>query len=165
MSAEENKAVVRRWIEAFNERDLEAEADVLAPGYMAHVPSPQGPLDLEGLEAWREFTAPFVEAFPDLRLTIEDISAEGDTVAARVAFHGTHRGEFQGLPPTGKEVNFTSMEVNRVVEGKVEEHWVEIDLLRLMGQVGLVVIPGPRLLGRMLVRQAKKLRSRLSAGR
>ena len=166
MSEEENKkAVVRRWIEAFNERDLEGEADLLAPGYVAHVPSPQGPLDLEGLEAWRGFTAPFVEALPDLRLTIEDIAAEGDMVAARVSFRGTHRGQFQGLPPTGKEVNFTSMEFNRVVEGRVEEHWVEIDLLRLMGQLGLVVIPGPRLLGRMLVRQAKKLRSRLSAGR
>jgi steroid delta-isomerase-like uncharacterized protein len=165
VSEEENKALIRRWIEAFNERDLEGEADLLASGYVAHVPSPQGPQDLEGLEAWRGFTNPFVEALPDLRLTIEDIAAEGETVAARVSFRGTHHGQFQGLPPTGKEVNFTSMEFNRVVEGKVEEHWVEIDLLRVMGQLGLVVIPGPRLLGRMLVRQAKKLRSRLSAGR
>ena len=165
MSEEENKAVIRRWIEAFNERGLQGEADLLASGYVAHVPSPQGPLDLDGLEDWRGFTNPFVEALPDLRLTIEDIAAEGDMVAARVSFRGTHRGHFQGLPPTGKEVNFTSMEFNRVVEGRVEEHWVEIDLLKLMGQLGLVVIPGPRLLGRMLVRQAKKLRSRLSSGR
>ena len=163
--SEENKAVIRRWIEAYNQRDLEAEADVLAPGYMAHVPSPQGPLDLEGLEAWREFTAPFVEAFPDLRLTIEDISAEGDTVAARVAFHGTHRGEFQGLPPTGKEVAFSSMEFNRVVDGKVEEHWVEINLLGVVQQLGVATMPGPGLVVRMLVRQARKLRSRLSTGR
>ena len=165
MSKEDNEALIRRWIEAFNERDLKAEADLLAPGYMAHVPSPQGPLDLEGLQAWREFTAPFVVAFPDLRLTVEDIMAEGQTVAARVAFRGTHRGQFQGLPPTGKEVNFTSMEFNRVVAGRVEEHWVEIDLLRLMGQLGLVVIPGPRLLGRMLVRGAKKLGARLPTRR
>jgi len=59
------------------------------------------------LEAWRNFTAPFMEAFPDLRLTVEDIFSVGDKGAARVAFHGTHRGEFQGIPPTGK--------VNRVV--------------------------------------------------
>ena len=142
MSEDENKkAVIRRWIEAFNERDLQGEADVLAPGYVAHVPSPQGPLDLGGLQAWREFTAPFVEAFPDLRLTIVDMAAEGDTVAARVAFRGNHRGEFQGIPPTDKEVNFTSMELDRVVDGKVEEHWVEIDLLRVMGQLG--AIPDP----------------------
>jgi steroid delta-isomerase-like uncharacterized protein len=165
VSAEENKAVIRRWIEAFNERDLEAEADALAPGFVAHVPDAPAPLDLEGLEAWRQFTAPFTETFPDLRLTIQDIAAEGDTVAARVAFRGTHRGEFQGIPPSGKQVAFTSIEVNRVVDGKVEEHWVELDLLSMMQQLGLVVIPGPRLLGRMLVHHAKKLRSRLSAGR
>jgi predicted ester cyclase len=83
VTEEENKALIRRWIEAFNERDLEAEADVLAPGFVAHVPDAPAPLDLEGLEAWRQFTAPFTEAFPDLRLTIQDIAAEGDTVAAR----------------------------------------------------------------------------------
>ena len=140
MLEEENKAVIRRWIEAFNERNLEAEADLLAPGYVAHVPVAPGPL--EGLEAWRQFTSPFVEAFPDLRLTVEDIMAEGDMVAARVAFDGTHRGEFQGIPPTGKEVAFTSIEVNRVVDGKVEAHWVEIDLLGLMQQLGAIPEPG-----------------------
>jgi steroid delta-isomerase-like uncharacterized protein len=103
---------------------------------------------LEGLEAWRQFTAPFVEAFPDLRPTIQDIAAEGDTVAARVAFRGTHRGEFQGLPPTGKQVAFSSMEFNRVVDGKVEEHWVEINLLGLVQQLGVANIPGPRSRGR-----------------
>jgi hypothetical protein len=64
--------IVLRWIEAFNERDLEAEKDVLVPGYVAHVPAATSPLDLEVLDAWRQFTTPFVEAFPDLRLTVED---------------------------------------------------------------------------------------------
>jgi steroid delta-isomerase-like uncharacterized protein len=139
VSEEDNKAVIRRWIEAYNNRDMQAEADVLAPGYVAHVPAAPGPL--EGLEAWRKFTAPFVEAFPDLRLTVEDILSEGDKVAARVAFHGTHRGEFQGIAPTGKEVAFSSIEVNRVVGGKVEEHWVELDLLGLMQQLGAIPEP------------------------
>jgi predicted ester cyclase len=95
------------------------------------------------LDAWKQFTAPFMEAFPDLRLTVEDIVAEGDTVAARVAFRGTHRGEFQGIPPTGKQVAFSSMVFNHVVDGKVEEHWVELDLLRLMGQLGAIPEPQP----------------------
>jgi predicted ester cyclase len=94
------------------------------------------------LEAWRQFSGSFAEAFPDLRLTVQDIVAEGDTVAARVAFRGTHRGEFQGIPPTGKEVAFSSMEFNRVVDGKVEEHWVELDLLGLMQQLGAIPEPG-----------------------
>ena len=139
VSAEENKAVIRRWIEAYNERDLEAEAAVLAPGLVVHVPAAPGPL--EGLEAWRQFSGSFAEAFPDLRLTVQDIAAEGDTVAARVAFRGTHRGEFQGIPPTGKEVAFSSMEFNRMVDGKVEEHWVELDLFGLMQQLGAIPEP------------------------
>jgi len=132
---EDNKAVVRRWIAAFNERDLQGEADLLAAGVVVHVPAAPGPL--EGLEAWREFSGSFVEAFPDLRLTVQDIMAEGEMVAARVTFQGTHRGEFQDIPPTAKEVNFTSMEFNRVVE----EHWVELDLLGLMGQLGAIPEP------------------------
>jgi steroid delta-isomerase-like uncharacterized protein len=140
VSAEDNnEAVIRRWIEAYNERDLEAEADALAPGFVAHVPAAPGPL--EGLEAWRQFSGPFAEAFPDLRLTVEDVVSEGEKVAARVAFRGTHRGEFQGIAPTGKELAFSSMEFNRVVGGKVEEHWVELDLLGLMQQLGAVPSP------------------------
>ena len=142
MSAEENKAVVRRWIEAYNERDLEAEADVLAPDIVVHVPAAPGPLEGLEAEAWRRFSGSFAEAFPDLRLTVQDIAAEGDTVAARVDFHGTHRGEFQGIPPSGKEVAFSSMEFNRVADGKVEEHWVELDLLGLMQQLGAIPKPG-----------------------
>jgi steroid delta-isomerase-like uncharacterized protein len=119
--AEDNKAVVRRWIEAYNDRDMQAEADARAPGFLAHVPAAPGPLDSE---AWSRFIATFGEAFPDLRLTVEDIFSAGEMVAARVAFHGTHQGEFQGIPPTHKEVAFSSIEVNRVVGGKVDEHWV-----------------------------------------
>ncbi len=139
MSVEdENEAVVRRWIEAYNDRDMQAEADARAPGYVAHVPAASGPL---GSEAWARFIATFGEAFPDLRLTVEDIFSAGDMVAARVAFRGTHRGEFQGIPPTGKEVAFSSMEFNRVVDGKVEEHWVELNLLGLMQQLGAIPEP------------------------
>ena len=93
------------------------------------------------MEAWRQFSASFVEAFPDLRLTVEDIALEGDTVAARVDFRGTHRGEFQGIPPTGKEVAFSSIEIDRMVDGKVAEHWFEMDLLGLMGQLGAIPEP------------------------
>ena len=139
VSEEDNKAVVRRWIETFNNPYTpQTEVDVLTPGYVAHAPGLPDPLDLE---AWSQFTAAFVEAFPDLRLTVEDILSEGDMVAARVAFRGTHRGEFQGIPPTGKEVAFSSIEIDRMVDGKVAEHWFEMDLLGLMGQLGAIPEP------------------------
>ena len=139
MSAEdENKTVVRRWIEAYNNRDTQAEADARAPGYVAHAPGLPGPLDSE---AWTQFIASFAEAFPDLRLTVEDIFSEGDMVAARIAFHGTHRGEFQGIPPTNKQVAFSSIEIDRMVDGKVQEHWFELDQLGLMRQLGAIPEP------------------------
>jgi steroid delta-isomerase-like uncharacterized protein len=139
VSAEDNEAIIRRWIEAYNDRDRQAEADLLAPEYVAHVPGAPGPL--VGLKAWTQFSGSFAEAFPDLRLTVEDIFSAGEMVAARVAFHGTHRGEFQGIPPTGKEVAFSSIEINCVVDGKVEEHWVQLDLLGLMQQLGALPEP------------------------
>jgi steroid delta-isomerase-like uncharacterized protein len=139
VSAEDNEAIIRRWIEAYNDRDRQAEADLLAPNYVAHVPGAPGPL--VGLEAWTQFSGSFAQAFPDIRLTVEDIFSAGEMVAARVAFHGTHQGEFQGMPPTGKEVAFSSIEVNRVVDGKVEEHWVELDLFGLMQQLGAIPEP------------------------
>jgi predicted ester cyclase len=135
----ENKAVVRRWIETFNNPYTpQTEVDILAPGYIAHAPGLPGPLDLE---AWSQFTSAFVEAFPDLRLTVEDIFSAGDMVAARVSFRGTHRGEFQGIPPTDKQVAFSSIEIDRMVDGKVAEHWFEMDLLGLMGQLGAIPEP------------------------
>jgi predicted ester cyclase len=136
---DENRAIVRRWIETFNNPYTpQTEVDVLAPGYIAHAPGLPGPLDLE---AWSQFTAAFVEAFPDLRLTVEDIFSGGDMVAARVAFRGTHRGEFQGIPPTDKHVAFSSIEIDRMVDGKVQEHWFELDQLGLMRQVGAILEP------------------------
>ncbi len=138
MSAGDNKAVVRRWIEAYNKRDTQAEADARAPGYVAHAPGLPGPLDSE---AWTQFIASFTEAFPDLWLTVEDICSEGHMVAARITFQGTHRGEFQGIPPTGKQVAFSSIEIDRIVDGKVQEHWFELDQLDLMRQLGALPEP------------------------
>jgi steroid delta-isomerase-like uncharacterized protein len=135
MSIEENKTATHRWIEAFNARDMEAEAASRAPGYLAHVPGAPGPLDDE---AWTGFIASFAAAFPDLHLTVEASLAEGDLVANRITFRGTHRGDFQGIPATGKQVTFSAMEINRMSGGKVAEHWVELDVFGLLRQLGAI---------------------------
>jgi predicted ester cyclase len=137
VSADDHKAIVRRWIEAYNDRDEQAEADARTPDYVAHAPGLPGPLNSEG---WTQFIATFSEAFPDIRLTVEDILAEGDMVATRVSFHGTHTGEFQGIPPTNKQVAFSEITLDRIVDGKVAEHWLELDQLGLLQQLG--VAPG-----------------------
>ncbi len=156
-SVERNKALCRRWIEVFNQRDNAAEVAVRAPDYIAHAPASLEPAPLNS-DAWTQFLAGFVEGFPDLHLTVEDTAGDGDLVAQRIHFEGTHTGEFQGLPATGKKVSFDGLELNRLVDGKVAEHWVQLDALTLLQQIGLVVVPGPRLLPRLLVHQLKKLR-------
>jgi len=156
-SVERNKAVSRRWIEVFNERDDAGEADVRTPDYVAYAPASLEPAPMDS-EAWTRFLAGFVEAFPDLELTVEDAVAEGDLVAQRIHFEGTHTGEFQGLPPTHRKVTFSGLELNRFVDGRVAEHWFQMDSLTLLQQLGLVVVPGPRLLPRLLAHQLKKLR-------
>jgi steroid delta-isomerase-like uncharacterized protein len=156
-SVERNKAVSRRWIEVFNERDDAGEADVRAQDYVAHAPVSLEPTPLDS-EAWTQFLAGFVKGFPDLQITVEDAVGEDDLVAQRVHFAGTHTGEFQGLPPTHRKVSFSGLELNRFVDGRVAEHWFQMDSLTLLQQLGLVVVPGPRLLPRVLANQVRKLR-------
>lgn len=158
-SVEHNKAVSRRWIEVFNERDDVAEADVRGPDYVAYAPASLEPAPLDS-EAWARFLSGFVEGFPDLRITVEDAVGEGDLVAQRVHFEGTHTGEFQGLPPTQRKVSFSGLELNRFVDGRVAEHWFQLDALTLLQRLGLALVPGPRLLPRVLTHQVRKLGKR-----
>ena len=98
-SAERNRRVALRWIDAFNTRDDGAEAAARTPDYVAHAPDSiqTAPLDSD---AWVEFLGVFLEGFPDLRLEVLDSSADEAMVAQRILFTGTHTGSFRGLPPT-----------------------------------------------------------------
>ena len=138
MSTAENEVLIRRWFQAFNERDWPAEAAVHAADFVAHVAGAP-PLDNAG---WSAFIAAFGAAFPDFQLIVEDVVAAGDRVAVRWVFHGTQQGEFQGVAPTGKPVRISAMEINRIAEGKVAEHWVVLDLLGILQQLGAIQAPG-----------------------
>ena len=153
-SAGEHKALHRRWIDAYNDRDEAGEAEVRASEYVAHAPGEPEPLRDE---AWRAMIGSYVDGMPDLFITIEDLIAEGDFTASRNTFSGTHTGEFQGLPPSNRRITFSGLEFNRLVDGKVVEHWFQIDQPALFKQFGLVVIPGPRLLIRILVQRLRRL--------
>jgi steroid delta-isomerase-like uncharacterized protein len=139
MSTEENKAAVRRWFQAFNDRDSPAEEAARSADFAAHVPGAPAPLDGAG---WKSFLAAFLTGFPDGRLVLEDMVAEGDRVAARWTFRGTHAGEFLGIAPTGRPVSMAAIEVNRVADGQVAEHWVVLDQLGLLHQLGALPAPG-----------------------
>jgi steroid delta-isomerase-like uncharacterized protein len=155
-SAEDNRTAARQWIEAFNDRDEQREADARTADYIAHAPDSIEPAPLDS-DGWTQFLAVFLEGFPDLHLEVEAAAADEAMVAQRILFTGTHTGVFQGLPPTNRQVTFYGIEINRMVDGKVAEHWVQLDQVTLFQQLGLRVVPGPRLLPRLLTHQARKL--------
>lgn len=148
-SAEHNRIVASRWIDAFNARDDTAEAAARTADYIAHAPESIEPAALDS-DAWVGFLGVFVEGFPDLHLEVEDSSADEGMVAQRILFTGTHSGPFRGLPPTGRKVRFSGLEINRMVDGRVAEHWFQLDAVTLFEQLGLRIVPGPRLLPRLL---------------
>ena len=140
MPTEENKSLVRHYMSEAVSKGNVAEADKLfAPDFVFHFPGSPAPMDREG---WKQTTRMFHTAFPRQQTTTDDILAEGDKVAARFTFHGTNQGDFQGIPPTGKEATFTGLAQWRIVNGKIAEHWVEIDALGLMQQLGAIPAPG-----------------------
>jgi predicted ester cyclase len=141
-SVEENRALVRRFWEEASRRGLHAVLEeFLTPDVVSHPPRSASPAPVRGLEAWKRFTAAQFGAFPDLAVTVEDLVAEGDTVGARVGARGTHAGELMGIPPTGRQVAFTGMEVFRITDGKIVEQWGEFDALGLLQQLGVMSQP------------------------
>lgn len=136
MSAEENKAVVHRMLEeAINQRNLDVLDEIFAPEFVDHTAVPgQAP----GVEGLKQFFAMMDAGFPDFRAAVEDVIAEGDKVAVRFTFHGTHQGEFMDIPPTGRRVTMPGIDILRVVDGKVVELWGQEDVLGMMRQLGAV---------------------------
>jgi predicted ester cyclase len=154
---DDNRSVARRWIEAFNARDDEGEAAARSADYVGHAPESiqSAPLDDK---AWVEFLGVFLEGFPDLHLEVQGSAADEDMVAQRILFTGTHTGPFRGLPPTNRQVRFSALEINRMADGKVAEHWFQLDSVTLFEQLGLRVVPGPRLLARILATRFRRTR-------
>jgi steroid delta-isomerase-like uncharacterized protein len=141
MSLEENKAVVRRFNELVEQfwrtGDADAFDEVVASDFAHH--SPGLPPDLEGM---KQALPMFRGAFPDMRLTEEDMIAEGDKVVDRVTVRGTHEGELMGIPPSGNQVEFTETHISRIADGKIVERWGQWDALGMMQQISAVPEPG-----------------------
>jgi predicted ester cyclase len=140
MAAEESTAVVHRFLdEVINQRGPGAPA-ALCDADSAWRGASLG--EARGLEAVTGLIGPFFAAFPDLRDEVGELLAEGDQVRARSTWRGTQRGEFFGVPPTGKEVAVAGISTYRVAGGKVAEEWWLEDLLGLVQQLGAIPTPG-----------------------
>lgn len=140
MPETENKALLARWAEAFNARDRSCEQACRTPDFVAHVQGAAAPLDGEG---WDDYLDGLLAAFRRLRLTIDDILADGDRVATRWTMCGTHEGEFLGQFPTGRTVRITGIEVARIEGCLIAERWLQLDGLGALAQISGVASAVP----------------------
>ena len=133
---EQNKQLVRQFFEASDQQDAEMmDQLVSSTNYSLHF-SGMPPMDWNTNK--EQFLAPFNKAFPDLRRNIVDMVAEGDKVAVSINVTGTYKGEFQGIPATGKQVSFTAMDILTIIDGKITEEWATADMMGLMQQIGAI---------------------------
>ena len=136
MGAAENKAVLASFVEeVINEGQLERADDLVAVDFVELDPLPG---QQQGREGLKQVISTFRTAFPDIRWVIEEMVAEGDKVFSRFTWHGTHRGEFLGVPATGRQISVMGMVVDRVVAGKMVESQILMDSLSMMRQLGVI---------------------------
>src|SRR5438105_12036718 len=137
MAAEDNKAKLRRiFQECFNQGNLATADELVAPDLRDTSPGIPPGIPTTGPDTLKGIVSLLRSAFPDLQVTIDEIVAEGDMVVARTTFTGTHRGDFQGIPPTGKQVNWGCIDIVHVRGGQLGSHFGLQDGGRLPSQVG-----------------------------
>jgi steroid delta-isomerase-like uncharacterized protein len=136
-TAERNKALHQRYIDEMNRGNAAFVDEYLASTAIYH-----GPMGDLSKDQFIEFHNAMLTAFPDVQLTIEDQIAEGDKVVTRWTARGTHKGNFQGIAPTDREVVITGIIISRIEGGKEVESWEELNLLGLMQQLATLQSPG-----------------------
>jgi steroid delta-isomerase-like uncharacterized protein len=132
--AEINKTVARQTMEALDRRDLESVRAKAASNARFYGWAPE-PLDADGHKA---FMSALLAAFPDSRVVVDDVIAEGDKVAVRHRLQGTHQTEFQGVPATGRQVEVGGIVIFRIEKGLIAEAWLNADIMGMMQQLGVV---------------------------
>ncbi len=152
MSTEENKAIARRlYEEVWNKGNVVAVDELIAPNPVLHFEYPTNvlvPAEMQlSHEEFKQVVSQFRTTFPDLHYTVELQVAEGDLVVTRATARGTHAGEYRGLtykgiPPTGKQVTWTGIDIVRIADGKIVEHWSNEDDLGRLQQIGALPTPG-----------------------
>ena len=135
MSVEENKNIVRRYQEIYNNNEPDRLSEVVSEDLLTPKIMPGIPHGIEGAKVAHQI---MLAGFPDYQTVIDDLIAERDKVVARITMSGTHTGSFMGMPPTGKFISFTGMYIARIANGKIVEHWGEEDGVSLLQQLGVL---------------------------
>jgi steroid delta-isomerase-like uncharacterized protein len=132
--------VKRFFDEVMGKGNMKAIDELVADNFVEHyVPNPSVPANKTGLT---QTMTMFRTAFPDLQITVEDIIAKGDKVWAYTTMRGTNKGEFMGMPATGKKIEVKGVDIVRFVDGKAVEHWGVSDDLAMQQQLGVIPMPG-----------------------
>ena len=138
MSLQENKALVLHFVEEVeNQHNLAAIDELFSHDFVDHS-ALTGPPGIEGV---KKFFSMMFATFPDMHFTINQQLAEGDQVATHKTFHGTHHGEFMGIPATGKQISIEAMDIYTIHEGKITDHWAVGDWLGMLHQLGVESLP------------------------
>lgn len=133
------KAIMQEGVEQiFNQKNLDYIDEFYAKDVIDHTAPPGLPA---GIEGYHIKLGMFTNAFPDLHLSYDFMIVDGDMVGGRFTLTGTHQGEFAGIPATGKQVSITGHDFVKIVDGKVTEHWAEMDTLTMMQQLGVIPTP------------------------
>jgi predicted ester cyclase len=153
MSGEPNKTLVLEFYQAFDDRRIDQAVELLAPNFVAHLAGVAAPLNSH---QFKQFGMTFYLAFGQGQHRFDEVIVADNTVVTTGTFEAVHLGEFQGIPPTGKVIQLSIMHIDRIENGKIVEHWGQGDALGLMQQLGIVFLPGPKLLSRILKRVISK---------
>jgi len=138
MSDKQEKIVRRVFDEVWNQGRLDVIDQVFTNDYVNHDPINQ----TRSAAAFRNVVTKYRSAFPDCRLTIDDLISAGDKVVVRWRFSGTHQGQLEGIPPTGRKVTGSGISINVISGDRIREAYVNWDALGLMQQLGVVTLPG-----------------------
>ncbi len=142
MANEELKDIVRRMFDAFNRGDTTALESIVSPSFVEHEDlGPGVPLNRAGLIQWLKSLR---QSFPDAQFKVEEIAVDGDRVWCRGVVTGTHRGEFMGIPASGKSTRAEFLDEIRFDNYKIAEHWGQFDSMALMQQIGAMQMSGTR---------------------
>jgi steroid delta-isomerase-like uncharacterized protein len=135
MAVEENRRLAMQFVDDVNGRNFDAVAALMAPDFVARW---TGRPDVHGAEAWVAAVALILDAVPDLRYTVDAVTAESDLVAMRYHWEGTQTGEMRGIPATGRRVRVEGMGFFRFTDGRLIEEWAVDDAMGLLQQLGVL---------------------------
>lgn len=140
MATEEGRSVIRRLTEEFwNKGNPEVLDEVFASDFVDHNAPPGS---TPGRDGFKQFATTFRTAFSDTSSTVDDLIAEGDKVAWRWTFRGTHTDTLLGIPATGRQITLTGITIDRLAGGRIVERWSQVDFLGMMQQLGALPAAG-----------------------